>query len=80
MAAVENATDDGTLDAFPSEDEDVGGALWLLRISYLYHLIMIRKRTGNHAEEYAVDNDVALDELNLSNELRRVFSEMRVDT
>jgi hypothetical protein len=22
MAAVENATDDGTLDAFPSEDED----------------------------------------------------------
>lgn len=53
-------------------DDDIDGALWLLRVSYLYHLTAMRKREGD-----AVDIDAALAELNLSDELHDVFDELR---
>lgn len=58
-------------------DEDVNGALWLLRVSYLYNLIGMRKREEHHSEIDGVDVDAALTELDLSDELYDVFSEMR---
>lgn len=58
-------------------DEDVEGALWLLRVSYLYHLIALRKRDEDYPEIDAVDVDTALAEMDVSNELHAVFSEQR---
>lgn len=58
-------------------DEDIDGALWLLRVSYLYSLTAMRKRDGDHPEVAVVDIDATLAELDLSDELRRVFNEER---
>jgi hypothetical protein len=57
-------------------DEDVDGALWLLRVSYLYHLIAIRKRDEEHPGD-TVDIDAELVELDMSDALRDVFSDVR---
>jgi hypothetical protein len=58
-------------------DQDVDGALWLLRVAYLYHLITVRKRDGDHTELNAVDVETALAELDTSDELKQVFSDLR---
>lgn len=57
-------------------DEDIDGALWLLRVSYLYHLITVRKRDGDHTELDAVDVEAALVALDIGDELKRVFSRL----
>lgn len=56
-------------------DDDIDGALWLLRVSYLYHVSTRRNDEENHSEIDAVDIDVALDELDVSDEL----GDVRVD-
>jgi hypothetical protein len=60
-------------------DEDIEGALWLLRVSYLYHLIVLRKREAEHTGG-AVDIDTELANLDLSDALHYVFSETRTAT
>jgi hypothetical protein len=72
--------DSGWVSYYVQSDEDIDGALWLLRISYLYHLSVMQKRAGDHFEGDEVDVDAELNELNLSDELRRVFSELKADT
>lgn len=57
-------------------DEDIDGALWLLRVAYLYHVITIRKREDHFIED-VVDIDAALAELNMSDTLGDVFDEVR---
>jgi Family of unknown function (DUF5519) len=57
-------------------NEDIEGALWLLRVAYLYHVIMMRKRKGRSLED-GVDIDAALIELNMSDTLEDVFNEVR---
>lgn len=59
-------------------DDDIDGALWLLRVSYLYHLVTTQNREGN-PEIDAIDIDAALDELDMSDELCDVFSDVRAD-
>ncbi|GAA5063858.1 luciferase family protein [Haladaptatus pallidirubidus] len=72
--------DSGWVSYYVQSDEAIDGALWLLCISYLYHLSVIQKRASDHFEGGEVDIDAELNELNLSDELRRVFSELRADT
>jgi hypothetical protein len=60
-------------------DEDIERALWLLRVSYLYHVSTIRKREEEHRSD-AVDVDAALTALDVSDELQHVFSEVRATT
>lgn len=56
--------------------EDVEGALWLLRVAYLYHVITSQKRE-EHSVAEAVDIDAALAELDMSDTLEDVFSEVK---
>lgn len=58
-------------------DQDIDGALWLLRVAYLYHLITVRKRNGDHTKLEAVDVETVLVELDISDDLKRVFSNLR---
>ena len=57
-------------------EEDVEGALWLLRVAYLYHVITMRKRE-QHPLEDGVNIDAALAELNMSDTLGDVFDEVK---
>lgn len=59
-------------------DEDVDEALWLLRISYLYQLIALRKREGDHSELNAVEQELATAEV--SDELRAIFEDILPET
>lgn len=61
-------------------DEDIDGALWLLRVSYLYHLITLHKREGDHTEGDTVDIDAALADLDVSDALHDVLTEVRPAT
>ncbi|UPM44622.1 luciferase domain-containing protein [Halocatena salina] len=58
-------------------EEDVEGALWLLRVAYLYHVITMRKREERSLED-GVDIDAALIQLSMSDTLEDVFNEVRV--
>jgi hypothetical protein len=58
-------------------DEDIDGALWLLRVAYLYHVITMRKSEEEPSEIAAVDIDAELAELGVSNELHDAFSDRR---
>ncbi|RRJ31581.1 hypothetical protein EIK79_06600 [Halocatena pleomorpha] len=69
--------DSGWVSYRVQSDEDIGGALWLLRVAYLYHVITMRKREG-HPLEGGIDIDAALSELDMSDALQDVFNEMRV--
>lgn len=54
-------------------DED--GALWLLRLSYLHHLLVLRKRDGTQGHRAdTVDIDTELAELGVSEALHDEFS------
>lgn len=65
-------------DSGSDSDEAIDGALWLLRISYLYHLITLRKReTGADMDAVDIDIDAELAELDVSPELENVFNEVR---
>lgn len=57
-------------------DEDVEGALWLLRIAYLYHVITSQKHV-EHSEAKTIDIDAALAELDMDDALEDVFNEVR---
>ena len=57
-------------------DEDIEGALRLLRIAYLYQVITMRKRE-EHSLEDGVDINAALAELDMSDTLEAVFDEVR---
>lgn len=57
-------------------DEDIEGALWLLRVAYLYHVITMRKREDYSLED-GIDIDAALIELDMSDTLEDVFNEVR---
>jgi Family of unknown function (DUF5519) len=59
-------------------DEDVDGALWLLRVAYLYHVITLQNREEGPPTGDAINIDTALAELDMSNTLENVFNEMRV--
>lgn len=54
-------------------DEAIEDALWLLRVSYLYHLIGMQQREERSAEPIDIDTELA--ELNISSELHDVFDE-----
>ena len=58
-------------------DKDLDGALWLLRVSYLYHLLTVRKREEEHPEIDVVDVDAELADLDVSDSLHDVFNEIR---
>lgn len=58
-------------------DEDVDGALWLLRVAYLYHVVTMRKRDEEPPVGDAVDIDAALAELDMSDAIDAVFNEVR---
>lgn len=58
-------------------DQDVDGAVWLLRVSYLYHLIALGKREEEHPARKAIAVDAALAELDMSNALAHVFSDLK---
>ncbi len=51
----------------------VPGAIWLLRLSYLHHLIVLRKQ-GQTPDSDAIDVDAELSELAVSETLWEVFS------
>ncbi len=68
--------DSGWVSYRVQSDEDIDGALWLLRVAYLYHVITMRKRE-EHSLEDGVDIDAALTELNMSDTLGDVFDEVR---
>lgn len=54
-------------------DEDVAGALWLLRVSYLYHLRVLRQQRQTQVAE-SIDVDRELSELGVIETVRRVVS------
>jgi hypothetical protein len=58
-------------------DEDIDGALWLLRVAYLYHVVTMRKHEEEHPSGDAVDIDAALTELDVSDAVEHVFNEVR---
>lgn len=68
--------DSGWISYRIQSDEDIEGALWLLRVSYLYYVITMRKRK-EHSLEAGVDIDAALAELDMSDTLEDVFNEVR---
>ena len=68
--------DSGWVSYRVQSDEDVKGALWLLRIAYLYQVITMRKRE-EHSLEDGVDINAALAELDMSDTLEAVFDEVR---
>lgn len=70
--------DSGWVSYLIHSDDDTEGALWLLRVSYLYHLIALRKRERDYPELEAIDIDAALAELDLIGELHDEFSNLRI--
>jgi hypothetical protein len=58
-------------------DEDVDGALWLLRVAYLYHMVTLQKREEEPTTGDTIDIDTALAELDMSYTLEDVFNEVR---
>ncbi|WP_231189576.1 luciferase family protein [Haladaptatus sp. DYF46] len=70
-------SDSGWVSYHIQSDEDVDGALWLLRVAYLYHVVTLQ----NHEEETStgdmIDIDAALAELDMSASLEDVFNEVR---
>lgn len=68
--------DSGWISYRVRSDEDVEGALWLLRVSYLYHMVTMQKRE-EHPTGDTVNIDAALAELNMSDMLEDVFNEVR---
>ncbi|MFC6964551.1 luciferase domain-containing protein [Halocatena marina] len=69
--------DSGWVSYRVQSDEDIEGALWLLRVAYLYHVVTLQ----NHEEETStvdvIDIDAALVELDMSDTLDAVFDEVR---
>jgi hypothetical protein len=63
----------GWTTSYVEDDEDVEQAIWLLRLSYLYHVNDL-KQTPKGAEMFAeIDMDEELDELGASEEIRAPF-------
>lgn len=54
--------------------DDVDRAVALLRISYLYHVSVLRRTAGSEGVVEGLDVEAALDELGLSDELRTVLT------
>lgn len=71
------APNSGWVSFHVDSDDDSERARWLLRLSYLYHVIILRKRKTKYLEVDGIDIDAELAELNMSNELRRIFDEVR---
>ncbi|WP_276249104.1 luciferase family protein [Haladaptatus sp. YSMS36] len=69
--------DSGWISYRVRSDQDVDRAVWLLRVSYLYHLLALRKRKEEHPAGDAIEIDVALAELNMSDALEHMFSDLR---
>lgn len=65
--------DSGWISYHIRSDEDVPGAIWLLRLSYLHHLTVLRKQ-GQTPDSDAIDVDAELSELAVSEALREGFS------
>ncbi|MFC4549001.1 MULTISPECIES: luciferase family protein [Halorussus] len=67
----------GWTTGYITDEDDVESAIWLLRLSYLYHVKTL-KRTPAGAEEFQdVDVDAELDELGVSDEVRAAFERER---
>lgn len=69
--------DSGWVSYRVQSDEDIDGALWLLRAAYLYHVITMRKDEERSLED-GVDTDAAFAELDMSDTLEDMFDEVRV--
>ncbi|WP_247003439.1 luciferase family protein [Halosolutus gelatinilyticus] len=69
--------DSGWISYYIRSDDDVDGALWLLRLSYLYQLVLLRKRTGDSLEKDGIDVDAELAELDTSDDVYRTFDALR---
>lgn len=68
--------DSGWVSYRVQSDEDIEGALWLLRVAYLYHVVTTQKHK-KHPTGDAVDIDAALAGLDMSHALEDVFDEER---
>lgn len=68
--------DSGWVSYRVQSDEDVDGALWLLRVAYLYHVVILRKRE-EHPTGDTVDINAVLAELGVSDGLEDVFNDVR---
>ena len=56
-------------------DGEIDHAVWLLRLSYLFHVAVHRRRDGTDSTAPDVDVDAELDTLGLSAELARTFAD-----
>lgn len=61
-------------------DDDIKRALWLLRVSYLYHVITLRNRDGATPAVAAVDVESELAGLEMSDELRAILEDLLPQT
>lgn len=62
---------------YVDSSDDIEHALWLLRLSYCYTLLTMRRKPTGKAILSAVDFDIELDQLDLEPELRAMFDRMR---
>ncbi len=66
--------DSGWVSSHVRSEEDVAGAIWLLRLSYLHHLTVLRTR-GRRPVSDTVDIDAELSELDVSEPIHEAFTD-----
>jgi hypothetical protein len=67
--------DSGWVSSYIEDEGSVERALWLLRVSYLYHVISTRNRSDSEALA-GIDVEQELGELDASDDLRSVFANL----
>ena len=65
---------------YVEDDEDVQECIWLLRLSYLYHVNTLKKTPAGAEKFENVDVDAELDELGVSDEIRAAFERQNSST
>jgi hypothetical protein len=71
--------DSGWASSYIEDEGSVERALWLLRVSYLYHAISMRNRSDSEAL-VGIDVEQELGELDLSDDLQSVFADFLEQT
>jgi hypothetical protein len=66
-------TESGWTTYYIESADDYEHARWLLRLSYLYHLAVLRKRVGRGGELADVDVDTEVQRLELSDDVLAAF-------
>jgi hypothetical protein len=69
------APETGWISFWLKSEADSEHAVWLLRLSYLRHLLLLRRRRqGLEGDLAGIDLDAAIDDLKLAGELQSVFT------